>query len=312
MTQKKNFSFVSADGRTKIHAVRWMPEQEKPRAILQIVHGMIEYIERYKLFAEYLCRMGYMVVGHDHLGHGRSIQSREEWGFFSEKNPSDTLVADIHHLRLGIQKQYPDVPYYMMGHSMGSYMLRKYLIRHHRNLNGVIIMGTGYVPVAAASFGKVFTEGMARIFGWHHRSKLVEALTFGKSYAKFDRSGKDVYNSWLTRDAEIVREYCGQPQCSFKFTLNGYRGLFEAVSEACDSRNVARYPMELPFFIVSGEEDPVGDAGLGVSKVYEMYQNAGITDVTMKLYPNDRHEILHELDKDVVYDDIYTWMEDHR
>ena len=130
MTKEKQFSFLSKDGKTKIHAVKWMPESGEYRAVLQITHGMVEYIERYKPFAEFLNDQGVLVVGHDHLGHGASVASEEELGYFAEPDPSDTLVEDMHTLRTTIQTENPGVPYFMMGHSMGSYLVRRYLIYH--------------------------------------------------------------------------------------------------------------------------------------------------------------------------------------
>ena len=145
MTKEEVFSFPSADGRTTVHAVRWTPEDGKYRAVLQITHGMVEYIERYRAFAEFLNDNGFLVVGHDHIGHGESVVSKDEWGFFAE-HPSDTVVADMHALREITRKEHPGVPYFMLGHSMGSYMLRKYLAIHGEGLTGAIIMGTGCIP----------------------------------------------------------------------------------------------------------------------------------------------------------------------
>lgn len=152
MTKEEKFTFLSADGKTTIHAVKWIPEDGKYEAILQITHGMIEFVERYRPFAEFLTENGFMVVGHDHLGHGDSVASKDDWGYFAE-NPSDTVIADMHALRTMIQKENPGVPYFMMGHSMGSYMLRKYLTIHNDDLRGAIIMGTGCVPDNTTKLG---------------------------------------------------------------------------------------------------------------------------------------------------------------
>lgn len=136
-----NFTFLSNDRKTKVHAVKWAAENQTIRAILQIAHGMVEYIERYAHFAQFLTEQGYIVVGHDHIGHGESVSKQEDWGFFCEENPSDILVEDMHKLRLLIQEEHPDIPYFMLGHSMGSFLLRKYLGKYHENLRGAIIMG---------------------------------------------------------------------------------------------------------------------------------------------------------------------------
>ncbi len=303
-----NFSFPSADGRTKVHAVKWAPDDGNFSAILQITHGMIEFIERYEGFADYLTKKGFLVVGHDHIGHGESVINEGEWGYFGMPHPSDLLVADMHTLRTMTQKEYPDVPYFMMGHSMGSYMLRKYLSLHNDNLSGAIIVGTGYVPKSTTNLGKNVTKFLAFFRGWHYRSKFVANNSFGKPYKRYDLTGKTPDNSWLTKDEAIVKWYYEQPKCTFMFTINGYMGLFEAVEWACNPECVAKYPKNLPIFIVSGADDPVGDMGEGVMKVYHMFQDADMEDVTYKLYENDRHEILNETDKETVYADIFSWM----
>lgn len=310
MAKEEQISFLSKNGKTMIHAVKWQPENGEFRAILQITHGMIEYIERYRPFAEYLTKQGFMVVGHDHLGHGASVNSEEEWGYFGD-NPSDILVEDMHQLRSKIQKDNPGVPYFMMAHSMGSYMLRKYLCIHNENLSGAIIMGTGCVPDGTMKFGMWLCKVIAAFRGWNYRSKLIQSLSYSKPYKKFDLYGKDYTNSWLTKDTEQVKKYYGDPRCTFMFTVNGYYGLMEAVYFDNQMENIKKVPKDLPIFMVSGEQDPVGDLGEGVKKVYHMYKDAGIEDLTYKLYENDRHEILNETDRQQVFSDIYAWLNVH-
>ena len=303
-----NFTFLSADGRTRVHAVKWTPDNGEYGAILQITHGMVEYIERYLPFAEYLTEKGYMVVGHDHIGHGASVSDTKDWGFFCEKNPSDVLVSDIHQLRTMIQSENEGIPYFILGHSMGSFLLRKYLAFHNENLRGAIIMGTGFIPEGVSKIAMKLTDLAGKIKGIHSSSKLIAGLTFGPSYKSFDLTGADPYNSWLTKDPEIVRKYYADPRCTYKFTINGYRGLFEAVSFSCNPDNVKRIPAKLPIFIVSGKDDPVGDMGDGVMKVYRMFEDGGSLDITYQIYENDRHEILNETDKETVFGDLLAWM----
>lgn len=303
-----NFTFLSNDGKTAVHAVKWTPDSGEYKAILQITHGMVEFIERYMPFAEFLTTKGYMVVGHDHIGHGQSVASKEDWGFFCEENPSDVVVADIHKLRVMIQEENPGVPYFIMGHSMGSFMLRKYLAFHNSDLRGAIIMGTGFIPEDLTSLALKITDFVGKIRGSRHRSKLIDSLTAGSDYKGFDRTGKEPEKSWLTRDVEIVKAYYAEPRCTYKFTVNGHKGLFEAVNFSCNPENVAKIPKKLPIFIVSGAQDPVGGLGEGVKKVYDMFKENQALDVTYKLYEEDRHEILNELDKQVVFEDLLAWM----
>ena len=303
-----NFTFLSNDGKTAVHAVKWTPDNGEFKAILQITHGMVEFIERYAAFAEFLIENGYMVVGHDHIGHGQSVASKEDWGFFAEENPSDVVVADIHKLRTLVQEENPEVPYFMMGHSMGSFMLRKYLALHNENLRGAIIMGTGFIPEKMTNLALKLTGFVTKFRGVKYRSKLIQSLAFGADYKGFDMSGEKPEDSWLTKDVEIVKQYYNEPRCTFMFTVNGYKGLFEAVNYSCNPENAAKIPKKLPLFIVSGAQDPVGGLGKGVMDVYEMYKSAGIQDLTYKLYDNDRHEILNETDRKVVYSDLLAWM----
>ena len=271
---------------------------------------MVEYIERYRAFAEFLNDNGFLVVGHDHIGHGESVVSKDEWGFFAE-HPSDTVVADMHTLREITRKEHPGVPYFMLGHSMGSYMLRKYLAIHGEGLTGAIIMGTGCIPDNTTKLAMFIAKLQAAFFGWHHRSKLLQKLSYDKYYHQFDLTGKDASNSWLTKDEEIVKTYYADPKCTFVFTVNAYMGLFEAVLFDNQQENIEAVPKSLPLFFVSGAMDPVGGCGSGVKKVYNKFDAAGKEDITWKLYDNDRHEILNETDRDVVYHDILAWMNVH-
>lgn len=303
-----NFTFLSNDGKTAVHAVKWTPDSGEYRAILQISHGMVEFIERYIPFAEFLTEKGYMVVGHDHIGHGASVSTQEDWGYFYEENPSDIVVEDMHKLRSLIQEENADMPYFMLGHSMGSFMLRKYLAIHNDNLRGAIIMGTGFIPESMTNLALKLTAVVAKLRGSKHRSKLIQSLAFGADYKGFDMTGEKPEDSWLTKDVEIVKAYYNEPRCTYMFTVNGYKGLFEAVNFSCNPENAAKLPKKLPLFIVSGAQDPVGGLGKGVKDVYDMYKDTGMYDLTYKLYENDRHEILNETDKQMVFEDLLAWM----
>jgi alpha-beta hydrolase superfamily lysophospholipase len=305
---RTNFTFLSNDGKTEVHAVKWTPEDGSVKAVLQIAHGMVEFIERYTTFAQFLTTKGYVVVGHDHIGHGQSVASQEDWGYFCEENPSDVLVEDMHKLRVLMQEEYPGIPYFMLGHSMGSFLLRKYLAFHDDNLRGAIIMGTGFIPEKLTNLALKITALVTKYKGSRYRSKLIQNLAFGLDYKGFDMTGAHPENNWLTKDVEIVKAYYNEPKCTYMFTANGYKGLFEAANFSCNPQNTAKISKKLPLFIVSGEQDPVGGRGKGVKKVYDMHKECGALDVTYKLYENDRHEILNETDKEIVFNDILAWM----
>lgn len=305
MARKEEFTFPSKDGRTEVQAAAYIPDNGDYGATLQITHGMVEYFGRYEAFARFLADEGFRVVGHDHVGHGSSVVSEEDLGYVGD-HPSDIWINDMHTLRGMCQEE--DRPYFMLGHSMGSYLLRQYLSLHGENLTGAIIMGTGYMPEGTVKAAMNIAKFQAAFLGWRHRSRLLQKLSYGKPYKKFCLDGSDLKNTWLTRDEEIARKYYSDPKCTFVFTDNAYMGLFEAVLSSCSRESISRLPKDLPVFLVSGQDDPVGDLGIGVKKVYDLYQEAGLTDVTWQLYENDRHEILNELDREKVYKDILSWM----
>ena len=305
---KVEFKFMSRDGHTPIHAVRYIPDSGKVRAVLQITHGKTEYIERYGTFARYLNEHDILVVGHDHIGHGQSVLTKEDWGFFAYGRPAKILVQDMHQLRLKTQKIYGDVPYFMLGHSMGSFLLRRYLSSRGKGLSGAIIMGTGFTPPRMSAFGIGLTRLLSKTYGWYHRSTLLTKIALG-SNKRFDMTGQHPENSWLTKDAEIAAWYYQQPACTFTFTLNGYLALFDTVEYCCLQENADRIPKDLPILLVSGADDGVGNYGKGVRKVRKMLEKAGIRDLKMVLYENDRHEILNETDRYKIFADLLEWME---
>ena len=306
---RDEFYFPSKDGNTEIHTIEWKPEGEV-RAVLQICHGMVEYIRRYDEFAQFLCGEGYYVVGNDHLGHGKSIQAKSEYGFFNEKYGNACVLGDMHTLRQRTEKKYPGVPYFMLGHSMGSSLLRQYIQMYGNGLSGAVLMGTvADHKKAALLFGKSLCRVMAAFRGWHYRSKMVDNLVLGAYNKKFKpaRTRAD----WITSDNENLDMYVADPLCSFMFTVNAYYNVFSGMIGIQRKESVYMIPKGLPVLFVSGADDPVGEFGKGVRKIYEKYRAAGIRDVTLRLYTGDRHEILNETDRDQVYKDLLGWFEKH-
>lgn len=303
---KNDFYYPSSDGETQIHAIKWTPSV-KPVAVLQIVHGMVEFIDRYDEFAEYLAGNGIVVVGHDHLGHGQSVASEDRYGFFKLDGGNAALLNDINTLRLNTAESYPDLPYFILGHSMGSFLTRQYLARHSDGLSGAIIMGTGSQPTIMLNVGKGICSLIAAFKGWNYRSKFVDNLAFGAYNKRFEpsRTSRD----WLTKDAQIVDSYIANPHCTFLFTVNGYYNLFYSIKDCQNKKNIDKISKDLPVFFVAGKDDPVGNFGKGVEKACEGFLNAGIQNVMLKLYQNDRHEILNETDRETVFDDILKWIQ---
>lgn len=306
MVRKEEFYYDSQDKLTKIHAVRWVPEG-KPRAVLQIVHGMVEYVDRYDHFARYMAEHGFVVVGNDHLGHGLSVNSDEDLGYFAEKHGNQIVLKDIHRLKKLTQVKFPHLPYFILGHSMGSFLLRQYLLRYGDSLSGAVIMGTGNQPKLILRAGRILCRLIAKAKGWRYRSPLVDSMAFGSYNKKFRNEGCEV--SWLTKDREIVKAYQSDKLCTFKFTLNAYYNMMTGMYELLKEDNLQRMPKDLPLFLVSGRDDPVGDFGRSVDGLYEQYIALGMTNVKRKLYDRDRHEILNEQDKETVFEDLRQWFD---
>ena len=306
---KNEFTFLSSDQKTNIHAITCLPKDNKFTRVFQIIHGMCEYIERYLPFIEYLTTKGFVVVGHDQLGHGQSINSEEDLGYVGEPDPNDLLIKDIHILRTLTQKKYPDLPHFMCGHSMGSYLLRQYICIYSKGLAGIIILGTGYMSPCETLMSLGFLNFLACFKGMRHRSKLTKKISFELGpYKKYDHENKDINNSWISRDPEIVKQYYADKKCQFDFTINGFFGLVTAIRYSCNPSNVAKINKDIPILFVSGDKDPVGNNGEGVKKAYEIMKLIGSVDVTLKLYEGSRHEVLNELNRDEVYEYILNWV----
>lgn len=303
---KNEFYFASKDELTKIHAVEWVPEG-KVKAVLQMCHGMVEYIERYDEFATYLSQRGYYVVGHDHLGHGKSIYSSERLGYFHETSGNEYVIGDIHQLRIRTEEKFPNVPYFMLGHSMGSFLVRQYLGFYGAGISGAIIMGTGDQPNVILRAGKAICRLTALFKGWSCRSGLVDGMAAGGYNKHFEKETDG--SNWLSRNPENVKKYRNDLLCGYMFTVNAYYHMFAGMIKMNKQEKEGRIPRGLSVAFVSGKEDPVGDFGKGVKRVYKRYKVAGIQDVKIRLYEEDRHEILNELDKESVYEDLLMWLD---
>ena len=215
MVKKEEFTFDSRDGATKIHAVRWVPEG-KVVCILQIIHGMAEYVERYEQLAQYLGEKGILVTGDDHLGHGKSVGEEGAYGYFCEQDPATVVVRDVHRLKKITQEEYPGIPYVILGHSMGSFILRNYLFRYGTGIQGAIICGTGSQPKALVKFCKLITAVQGAFLGQKHAAKMIDKLAFG-SYNDRIPDARTPFD-WLCTDEGVVDAYMKDKLCGFTFT----------------------------------------------------------------------------------------------
>lgn len=296
-------TFPSSNGLCDI-AYYLMKPQGEPRAVLQVSHGMCEYFLRYQDFGLFLNEHGIAVVGNDHIGHGASAKTKDDLGWFAERDGWKYLVKDLHTMMELGKQAFPGVPYVLMGHSMGSFLVRAFLSDYSAELDGAIICGTGGKnPLIGLAISLSFLS--TKLQGQRHRSQLIDRMTFRNYCNRYEaaRSAKE----WITRDQRIIEKYLNDPHCQFTFTSSAFHDLF-CVNRFVNSKTWAKsIQHKLPILVISGDMDPVGDYGEGVTWVYEQLKNANQT-VKLKLYPEARHEIINEINRQEVYDDILSWL----
>ena len=305
MTSCREFSYPSSDGRHAVHAVEWLPEGA-PRGVVQIVHGVAEYAGRYGHVARFLNEQGFAVCGEDHLGHGYTVNDGK-YGYFAPKGGWDFLVRDIRRLRELEGQKFPGVPYVMLGHSMGSFLTRTYLIRYPGTVDGAVLSGTGQEPAPLVAFGRALSGALCALRGPEYVSGLVYDLSLGAYNKPFQpsRTGAD----WLSRDEAMVDADLGDPLCTFKPTVSMFRDMMGGLQYIARPANLKKMDPGTPVYFFSGDRDPVGTMGTGVEKVAGMFRRAGCRDVTVRLYPGGRHEMLNEINRGEVMEDLLSWLE---
>lgn len=306
MTSFTEFFFPSHDGKTSIRAVEWRPEGEI-RAVLQIAHGVAEYIDRYAAFAEYLCNHGIAVIGNDHLGHGASVAEGEARVYFGKKDGWQHVVDDMHSLRLEGGKRFPGIPYFLMGHSMGSFLSRTYLIRYPGSVRGVILAGTGHQHSVMTAAGRFVAKLEGKRIGWDQLSPIIETAAFG-AYNKAFAPNRTTHD-WLSANEENVDRYLADPLCGGQATVGLFYEMMCGLDFIRKPENLAKMDTRRPALFISGWEDPVGEMGKGVIAACNSFRAAGVEDLTLQLYPGMRHEILNETKREEVFEFILKWLE---
>lgn len=302
--KKYTEKIASTDSKNNLNVIIWETEKE-PIGVLQIVHGMAEYIDRYDNFAKYMTEHGFNVIGHDHLGHGHSVSDERDYGFFAEENGDKIIIEDMHSVTQYAREKWEELPNFILGHSMGSFCLRQYLTKYSNDVFGAIIMGTGWIPSAAALLGKTIATNTCKSKGSHTVNPLLIKLTlepYNKPFAPA-RTNCD----WLSKDEKQVDLYVNDKLCGFDFTAGAYKDFFTILEKIAKNRQLIGMRKSLPILITSGSVDPVGGKK-ACEKLNAQYKRCGIDDVTLKLWENDRHEILNELDKSDVYRYICNWL----
>ena len=300
----QEFTYPSCAG-GMIHVYRWLPEG-KPRVVVQIIHGIAEYGQRYDHFARYLNGLGILVTVQDHMGHGGSICDETpraviRGGWFD-------MVEDTYQLFRDTRKEYPDVPYIFFGHSMGSFVLRTILARYpDSGIAGAVVCGTGWMGQALISGGRAVASLVCRLRGADYPSSLLKKVMFGSYNSRIAEPRTE--NDWLSTDPMVVDAYNADPDCGFTASAGLVRAMLTGLDYIHNLKNLAKMDRNLPVYFIAGGEDPVGDYGKGVKQAADTFRKIGMERISCKIYPGGRHEILNEGNKEEVYKDTVEWIE---
>lgn len=297
-------TFKSSNHSSDITYYIYKPISE-PKGIVQLSHGMCEYIERYEDFIDFLTGHGFIVCGNDHLGHGKSADSKDKLGYFAPVNGWSCLVDDLSILTKIMKEQYSNLPIFLFGHSMGSFIARIYMTRYSDLIQGAIICGTsGSNPLLGA--GKVMIQLVQKLKGPFYRSKFIRFLMFGSYNSKFEKPR--THFDWLTNDPAIIDAYMKDEYCNFIFTSSAFSDLATLLDTVSQDSWYHAVPKKLPLYLISGDMDPVGNWGKGIEEVKKRLKKENLEDFSSKFYKDFRHEILNEIEKDEVYKDVLIWL----
>lgn len=303
---KKEYSYKSASGICDIKAWQFAPEGEV-KAVIQMHHGMAEHTGRYRNFISDFTERGYAIFINDMLGHGQSNEDKDLLGYFGDKDGYKNILADAKALTDIAKSEYPDKKFIIAGHSMGSLIMRNYINEYGNNFDGAVFIGTaGPTPIAKA--GIPIMKLVAALKGKKHHSQFLNDISLGAYDKPFEHR---THYDWGMRDTKEVDEYVADPLCGFLFTVAGYMDLSRLTIECNEDKWFNNVAKNVPVILMSGDMDPVGNYGKGVTEVYRKLLETDHKNVTLKLYHDARHEILNELNKEEVYDDLDKWIEEN-
>lgn len=303
-----DFTFKTRDG-LDIYVYKWISKDIKARGVVQIAHGMAEMASRYERFARFLNGRGYIVYANDHRGHGKTAGSIENIGYLADEDGFNLLVKDMHDLSLIIKEDYPNLPLYMFAHSMGSFAAQRYIMLYNNILDGLILSGSNGKQGIILKAGLLFAKSEIKKNGRKYQSKKLHNLIFGRYNDAFKPNRTDF--DWLTRDEEEVDKYIEDPYCGTVFTAGFFHDFLSALIDIEDKNNFNLIPKDLPIYILSGDKDPVGNFGKGVINLYNRYKNLGVKNLDYNLYKDGRHEMLNEINRYEVFEDIGRWLDDY-
>ncbi len=292
---------------SEIQVYEWIPEDDsKIKGIVQIAHGMAEHGKRYEDFAGFLTQNGFAVFANDHRGHGKTAGNIDKLGYIGEKGGWENMIADMKVLSKHVREKYPNSSFFIFGHSMGSFLSRKYVLDPGLKLSGAILSGTGGDPGLLGSFGIFLTKAMMLFYPKSSPGKVMDKLSFGAFNKPFapNRTAFD----WLSRDNAQVDKYLQDPYCGTIFSIGFFNEMLNGLLFVSNQKNINQTPEDLSILMFSGDKDPVGNSGKGVTEVYNKFKNAGIKDITLNLFKDGRHEMLNEINKEEVYNFVLGWL----
>ena len=292
----------------QIFVYKWSPEAVIPvRGVVQIIHGMAEHCARYEGFAQQLTESGFIVYAEDHRGHGKTAVNEEEFGHLEGKSGWSDMVFDIHRVTTLIKKEYPSLPLFILGHSMGSFILRQFLYEYGEEIYGAILSGIGFEQNITLNVGIHLAKHEIVKNGSTSRSKFLNKLVFGRYNKRIPNNITEF--DWLSNNAIEVDKYISDKACGFICTNGFFYNFFSGIKELQKRHNINKIPKSIPIYIIVGGDDPVGSYGKACSKLVKQYEKSKIKDISFKVYTNCRHELLNELNKDEVSKDIINWIE---
>ncbi|TQZ39395.1 alpha/beta hydrolase [Clostridioides difficile] len=300
-----NFTFKGEEG-LDIYTYKWEDENiKKPKAVIQIAHGMAETAQRYETFAKVLTKNGYIVYINDHRGHGKTAKIIENVGHLAEKEGFRCLVEDMYTLTNIIKKENEDLPIYLFGHSMGSFASQRYIMDYSNNLSGLILCGSNGKQGIILNLAHLIINREIKKYGRRSKSNKINNLIFGGEIIR--RNEKTKFD-WLSRDKEQVEKYINDPFCGVVCSCGFFYDLVQGLKEIEDKENLKKVPLDIPIYIISGDKDPIGKNGKGVLRLRDRYIKLGVKDVTCKLYKDGRHELLNEINREEVFEDLICWL----
>ena len=292
---------LKADDGADIHIHRWLPDSA-PRGVVQVAHGLAEHAARYGRLAGALTGQGLAVYADDHRGHGQTAGAGD-LGFFAEREGWRKCVGDLWSLNRRIAADHAGLPIVLLGHSMGSFMAQDFVADHSDAIAALVLSGSNGPPPAIAGLGRMIARIERLRQGARGKSALLQSLMFGDFNKRFKPARTEF--DWLSRDPGEVDAYIADPLCGFEFTNQLAVDLLDALGPLLTPERLARIRKDLPVYIFSGSDDPVG---ANLPALAEAYRNAGLTRVDMRVYTGARHETLNETNRDEVTADLVAWI----